>query len=160
MLRSYNFASRKQFQFGYTTNITNRDSRILNKIETEINNLVSRNQALGKGFIDTTHYTLVINRQLSLIVKNILNQYDIGHFERKKWCGIRKYTVITFDKILPRIISNPHRDCLTPLEQMVSNAINIQIPNTNMPTNDTYKHDYLNPGNKAQARRLRGFYNA
>jgi hypothetical protein len=173
MLRSYNLTSSRQFQFGYTTNnttnttnttittnITNQDARILNQIETEINNLVSRNKSLGQGFLDTTHYTLVIDRKLSLIVKNILNQYDIGHFERKKWCGIRKYTIITFDKILPRIISNPNRNFLTPLEQMVSNAINIKIPNASMPTNDTYKHNYLHPENKAQSRKLRGIYNA
>jgi hypothetical protein len=172
MLSSYNLTPSRQFQFGYTannkSNITNRDARILNQIETEINNLVSRNKSLGQGFLDTTYYTLVINRQLSLIVKNILNQYDIGHFERAKWCGLRKYTIITFDKILPRIISNVNSNLLTPLEQIISNAINIKIPNTNMPPNmqpnmppkDTYKHNYLHPENKAQSRKLRGIYNA
>ena len=182
MLRSYNSTSKKQFQFGYTTSnssksvvstkINNQDARILNQIETEINNLVSRVKLLGirNGFIDTTHYNLVINRRISLIVKSILNQYDIGHFERNKWCGIRKYTVIKFDKIIPRIISKPPRDVSTPLEQIVSNAINIKIPHkntntnanstSNTPSNDTYKHDYLNPDNKAQARKLRGIYNA
>lgn len=186
MLRSYNAASNKQFQFGYTTpnssksaistKINNQDARILNQIETEINNLVSRVKSLGigNGFIDTTNYNLVINRRISLIVKSILNQYDIGHFERNKWCGIRKYTVIKFDKIIPRIISKPPRDVSTPLEQIISNAINIKIPHkntntntntnanstSNTPSNDTYKHDYLNPANKAQARKLRGIYNA
>ena len=166
MLRSYNSSSRKQFEFGYISNystkLPNKDIKILNQIETEINNLVSRVQLLKLGYIDTTHLNLVINRRLSLIVKNILNHYDIGHFERAKWCGLRKYTVITFDKILPRIISNPPIDFSSPLEQLVSNAINIKIPSTNSipPSKDTYKHDYLNPDNKAQARKLRGIYNA
>lgn len=190
MLRSYNTTSSKQFQFGYTTStsntintsntsntinsikINNHDVRILNQIETEINNLVSRIKSLKirNSVIDTTNYNFVINKQLSLIVKSILNQYDIGHFEHNKWCGIRKYTVITFDKIIPKIISKSHQDVSTPLDQIISNAINIKLPykntfaNTNSASNtlsnDTYKHDYLNPANKAQARKLRGIYNA
>ena len=179
MLRSYNSVSRKQFQFNYVDNnstkssksskssnyakINNRDVRILNQIEKEINNLVSRVHLLGHGYIDTTDFTLVINQKLSLIVKSILNQYDIGYFEQNKWCGIRKYTMITFDKIIPRIISRPPRDLAIPIDKILSNAINIKIPNinkTNMDPNDTYRHDYLNPANKAQARKLRGIYNA
>lgn len=153
MLRSYNTASRKQFQFGYSINnsssnsapvlgnilysskITNQDVRILNKIEREINSLVSRNQSLGQEFIDTTHYNFLINLKLSLIVKNTLNQYDIGHFERTKWCGLRKYTLITFDKIIPRIISNSYRDVSPPLEKILSNAINIKTPKANANAN-------------------------
>ena len=188
MLRSYNPVARKQFQFSYVDNkstksskITNQDVRILNQIEKEINNLVSRVYSLGHGYIDTTDFTLVINQKLSLLVKNILNQYDISHFERNKWCGIRKYTMIIFDKIIPRIIYEPLGDVSIPPEHIVSNVkleqsfdvrgldanaslvINIKIPNinkTHMDPNDTYRHDYLNPANKAQARKLRGIYNA
>ena len=64
-----------------------------------------------------------------------------------------------------------------PLEHLVSNAINISNPNIAIHTNskshnsprlqksndvsgaDTYRHDYLNPTNKAQARKLRSIYN-
>lgn len=172
MLRSYGSSTINYFQFGYaihtaanSNKLTAQDARLLNRIENEINNQISRMQTHREGYIDTTHLDLVINQHLSLIVKNILNQYDIGHFERKKWCGFRKYTIITFDKIIPRIISRPSRDRYfnTPIEQLVSNAVNIKIPITNnsdvKSVNDTYKHDYLNPANKAQARRLRGFYN-
>ena len=102
--------------------------------------MVSRNQSLGQGFIDTTHYNFVINRKLSLIVKNTLNQYDISHFERTKWCGLRKYTLITFDKLIPRIISNSYRDVSTPLEKIVSNAINIKTPNANTKANLITRH--------------------
>jgi hypothetical protein len=71
--------------------------------------------------------------------------------------------MITFDKIIPRIISKQPRDISIPIEKILSNAININIPNTSktiMNPNDTSRHDYLNPENKAQARKLRGIYNA
>jgi hypothetical protein len=168
MLRSYNLHSNKQFAFGCVVSdqskIKNQDTKILNRIETEINNLTSRLKLLQQGYLDTTHLNFVINRHLSQIVKKTLNQYDIGHFEKTKWCGLRKYTIITFDKIIPRIISKTPKDISKPLEQLVSNAININIQNTNNGqinnTNNTYRHDYLNPENKAHARRLRGIYNA
>lgn len=168
MLRRYDEFAIKKFKFGYVLNnsnkITNQDARILNQIEMEINNLVSKNKSLGSGFIDTTYYQLVINCHLSLQIKNILNQYDIGYYTRAKWCGIRKYTLITFDKIIPRIISIPPRNNSTPIEHILSNAIDIRNPNTNLSNNlksssNTSRHDYLNPENKAQARRLRGIYN-
>lgn len=205
MLRSYNTtsrdsisssSSRKRFTFNYIVNdnsktnkITRQDIRILNLIETEINNQIIRvlgqaqgqiqNQylSIGNGFIDTTNLHLVINRRLSLPVKNILNQYDIGHFEKSIWCGLRKSTRITFDKIIPRIISTSSRNNSMPLEHLISNAINISNSNIAIHTNskspnsprlqkltdesgaDTYRHDYLNPTNKAQSRKLRSIYN-
>jgi len=161
-MRSYNAFAIKQFKFGYvydnSNKMTKQDARILNQIEMEINNLVFKNKSLRSGFIDTTYYKLVINCHLSLVVKNILNQYDIGFYTREKWCGIRKYTLITFDKIIPRIISIPPRNNSTPIEHIVSNAIDIRDPNTNLSSN-TSRHDYLNPENKAQSRKLRGIYN-
>lgn len=175
MLRSYNSDAKKKFTFSCINDksikINRSDSKILNQIETEINTLTARvqgqSQAMVYGFIDTTNLHLSVNRRLSMIVKNILNQYDIGHFEKSIWCGLRKSTLITFEKIIPRIISKPSRNNSTPLEHLISNAISISeniSPNArtdkSSPEYDTYRHDYLNPANKAQARRLRGIYNA
>jgi hypothetical protein len=170
--------------YGNTTgsirNLADRDARMLNKIETEINNLVSRIKTLQRAttHIDTTNLNLIVNNRLSLVIKNILNQYDIGHFERRKWCGLKRFTIITFNNIIPRIISiASHESHPVPLEHIVSNAIDIKSPhshhtrsgtgtgtgNKTGSSNDNRniddKHDYLNPANKAQARKLRGFYN-
>jgi len=156
----------KQFKFGYVLDNSNKmssgDARVLSQIEMEINNLVSRNKSLGQGFIDTAYYQLRINSHLSTVIKNILNQYEIGHYARCRWCGIRKYTLLTFDKIIPRIMSIPPRNNSTPIEHIVSNAITIRNSNATLVSSsksNTSRHDYLNPENKAQARKLRGIYN-
>jgi hypothetical protein len=153
MLRSYSNGVKKHFTFGYSSNnsITNQDSRILNHIETELNNLVSNIKLFLPN--NNLHLDLVINNHISLVVKNILIQYDIVYVELQKWCGLRKYTVIKFDKIIPRIIARPLRDNSTPLDQIVSNAIN--IPNTSIrrkkypiAMENTSRNHYLIPENK------------
>ena len=166
MLRRYDSAfTIKQFKFGYVFDNSNKmsshDTIVLNQIEMEINNLVSGNKSLRQGFIDTKDYQFVLNCHLTPIVENILNQYEIGHYSRRKWCGIRKYTLLSFDKIIPRILSIPSRNNATPIEHIVSNAITISNPNVKTSSNsNTFRHDYLNPENKAQSRKLRGIYNA
>ena len=99
MLRTYNNPSKKHFEFSCmainSSKITNKDTKILKNIENEINNLVSRIKLLRPG-LDKPQLQLVINQHLSLIAKNILNQYDIDNIDKTKWCGIRKYTVIDF----------------------------------------------------------------
>ena len=161
MQSNYNAFTIKQFKFGYILNnsnkMTSQDARILNQIEIEINNLVSRNKSLSHGFIDNTYYQLVINCHLSEIVKNILNQYNVGYYTKAKWCGMRKSTLITFDKIISRIISIPSRYNFKPIEHIVSNAIDIKLSSN---TNYNSRHDYLISKNKSQARRLKGIYNS
>ena len=139
MLRSYNTTNK--FQFGIAANknnsiinnMTYQDAITLNKVENEINNLVSRIESLQSGNINTINLDLIIQKRLSSVIKNILTQYEIRSLDKQKWCGIRKYTIIKLDKIIPRIITKPIRNNSTPLEHIVSNAIN--IPNMNRKKN-------------------------
>jgi len=129
-------SSRKLFTFGYGTitsmKIPNRDLIFLEIVEKEINKLVSRIQTprIGEnGYLETTNLTFEIYQKPSLIVKSILNQFEINYYERKKWCGLKRYTILVFDRIIPKLIYKYKysRDNSLPLEKIISNPIHIRI---------------------------------
>jgi hypothetical protein len=130
MLRSYH--SSIPFSFPFTNSSLNtRDIRILSKIENDINNMTTKVHAIGISNIDTNNLVLIYPIKISLIVKSILNQYDIGYSEYSKWCGLRKITYIKIDKLIYRIINNSDRIQLInskPIDYIVSNAIDIRHP--------------------------------
>ena len=180
-LRTYSY-SRMPFKFNYVSNtIREKDKKALQKIEVAINCLMSDHYARDympkhlRESIDTRSMDFILPYGISLIVKSILNQYDIAHFDKHVWCGFRKQTIIKIDKIIARILaSHNNLPQPPPIQNIVSNSIDI-IPSGNSSKGyqskslslgttltskaDTYKHDYLNLANKAQARKLRGAYN-
>lgn len=167
LLRSYH--SSTPFCFSLSGSLKPADARVLNKIEIGINDMITKTRANYpnniNAYIDITNLDMIITGRISLVVKNVLNQYDIGHFERSKWCRLRKYTCIKLDKLIPRVINNSDRvpSFAIPIEQIVSNAIDILKPSTKSSpctpkrnsNGDAYKHDYLNSVNKGEYRRAR-----
>lgn len=178
-LRNYSY-SRMPFKFNYVNNtIKEQDKKALQNIEGAINRLMSDYYArdyLPKHLrekVDISNMDFILPYGISLTVKSILNQYDIAHFNRRVWCGFRKNTVIKLDKIIARILASHNNLSRTsqPIQNIVSNCIDIISTSpggyqskslskgSSSISSDTYKHDYLNPANKAQARKLRGKYN-
>ncbi len=130
MLRSYNSSTPFYFYFSFrNSNIQPRDARILTKIETDINNMTTKVRAIGITHVDINDLVFKYPGKQNLIVKCILNQYDIECIEYSKWCGLRKITHIKPDKLIYRIINNSDRIQLVnskPINHIVSNAIDIQ----------------------------------
>ena len=185
MLRSYysyTFTnSRMPFQFNFIDcNLKNKEKNHLKTIEHAINVYISDYYASeysknNNRSINITNLDFILSARLTLKCKNILNQYDIGHFDKYKWCGITKYTIIKLDKVVGRILAshqnrNSDKSYNKPIEQIISNSIDI-IPSKLLhasgtpkdiyrdTSSDTYRHDYLNPANKAQSRKLHRIFN-
>jgi len=176
-LRNYSH-SRMPFKFNntnYTINIIKeKDKKALQNIEGAINRLMSEHYARDympkhlRENIDTINMDFSLPYGISLIVKSILNQYDIAHFDKSVWCGLKKNTIVKLDKIIIRILAS-HNNLSQPLpiQNIVSNSIDI-IPNSNSrigyqsksintsirSSSDTYKYNYLNTANKSQARKI------
>jgi hypothetical protein len=171
MLRTYSYTltnSRMPFRFNFTNDsIKKRDKEHLADIEHAINihisDYYSKEYVKNGDKINITSMDFILPARLSLISKSILNQYDISHFDRSYWCGIKKYTIIKLDKVISRIIAS-HQNRNTgdrmynsnkPLEHIISNSIDIKSSkktstsyNYSKSQNNIDKHDYLLVGSR------------
>ena len=135
--------------------IENAINSILNSLSSSISSEISQSSKLLTKQIDFSNYVYIINSKLSLVVKHILNQNNILHFQRTKWCGCKIYNVICFENLLSTYSRMPK---IKSGDRNISN--NVDIPNSNSENQkiNSYKHDMLNPTNKAAARRMHGIY--
>ena len=89
------YSTTQKFRFNYIkNNIDKKDLYILDEIENIINN----NQNVGN--VGNVCNKIKISGKISNILQNILKQYDVDIYFQKKYCGLKKYTVIKLDKII------------------------------------------------------------
>ena len=86
------------FRFNYVkNNIDKKDWDILDKIENIINKL-SKMDITKQN--QNRIFNCKISGKVSGIVQNILKQYDIDIDIKKKYCGLKKYTLIKLNKFI------------------------------------------------------------
>jgi len=168
MLRNYylysenTYSTTQKFRFNYIkNNIDKKDLYILDEIENIINRLyeidnthshtnththTNNNQNVGSigsiGSIGSVCNKIKISGKISNILQNILKQYDVDIYFQKKYCGLKKYTVIKLDKIIA--IYN-HKIFTTKIDNNVIKPISsnpIKIPNTTNTINTTNTTNY------------------
>lgn len=111
------YSNTQKFRFNYIkNNIDKKDLYILDEIENIINKLcgidntntnihtqtqTNINQNVGNvSNVGSVYNKIKISGKISNILQNILKQYDVDIYFQKKYCGLKKYTVIKLDKII------------------------------------------------------------
>ena len=98
----------------------------------------------------------------------ILYNNNIDYKENRRCCGLFTFTICSIENVVNKLIE--YRQQLQqlqkeqPIQTILSNSITIKTIKTlneSINTNElnSFRHDYLNPANKSQARKLRGIYN-
>ena len=123
------YSTTQKFRFNYIkNNIDKKDLYILDEIENIINN----NQNVGN--VGNVCNKIKISGKISNILQNILKQYDVDIYFQKKYCGLKKYTVIKLDKIID--IYN-HKIFTSKIVKPISSNP-IKIPKTTNTSNYNY----------------------
>lgn len=85
------------------TNFHNYNSGITNSGKTKITT----------STINDFQYDLCINHKMSIVAKNILRQYDIAVFQKRKYCGLKTISLIKIDGFLynyNKVLNNSNID--------------------------------------------------
>jgi len=118
----------QKFRFNYVkNNIDKKDWVILDKIENIINRLSKMDiirQKQNQNQIQNQIFNVKIFGKVSGIVQNILKQYDIDMDIKKKYCGLKKYTLIKLNKF----INNYRYIYNNEIKPISSKPIDIPIP--------------------------------
>jgi len=94
----------QKFRFNYVkNNIDKKDWVILDKIENIINRL-SKMDIVRQNQYQNQIFNVKIFGKVSGIVQNILRQYDIDMDIKKKYCGLKKYTLIKLNRFINNYI--------------------------------------------------------
>jgi len=137
------YSNTQIFKFNYVkNNIDKKDLQILDEIENIINRLLKINNYYNQHQHQNHNKTIIykvsnkVSNKVSRIVQNILQQYDITIDIKKKYCGLKKYTLIKLDKFIANYIKINYITTLNNQQKLISSKP-IEIPiNSNISLNE------------------------